>query len=91
MIPLFDHNAAALSPLTYAASLASYREDEVAWKTVRRSAATNAFLECHVLMYEQVAGHDEDEHMCSALVHMCGEVWTDLQYCGLFFTTTPNF
>src|ERR1700677_2103366 len=44
MIPLSDHNAAALSPLTYAASLASYREGEVAWKTVRRSATTNAFF-----------------------------------------------
>jgi hypothetical protein len=25
-------------------------------------------------MYIKVAGHAEDEHMCSALVHMCGEV-----------------
>jgi hypothetical protein len=34
-------------------------------------------------MFPQVVGHDEDDHMCSALVHMCGEVWID-QQCGLF-------
>ena len=51
MIPLSDHNAAALSPLTYAASLASYREDEAAWETAQKSAATNPFFECLMLMY----------------------------------------
>ena len=35
------------------------------------------FLECHVLTFPQVMRHDEDDHMCSALVHMCGEVWID--------------
>jgi hypothetical protein len=28
----------------------------------------------HVLNSLQVAGHVEDEHMCSALVHMCSMV-----------------
>ena len=86
-----DHNAAVLSLLTCAAGLATILEGEVAWKNVRKSAATNTFFECHVLIYKQVAGHDEDEHMCSALVHMCGEVWIDLQYCELFLTTVRNF
>jgi hypothetical protein len=40
-----DDNAAALSPLTRAANLASYREGEVAWKAVQKSAAINAFFE----------------------------------------------
>jgi hypothetical protein len=86
-----DHNVAALSPLTYAANLASYQEDEVAWKTARMSAARNVFFEYHALMYQQVAGHDDDEHMCSALVHMCGEVCIDFKYCELFFTTAWNY
>ena len=30
-----------------------------------------------LLTRSQVVGHVEDEHMCSALVHMCGEVWPD--------------
>jgi hypothetical protein len=51
MMPPSDRNAAALSPLTCAVSLASYREDEVAWKTVRKSAATNPFFEYHVLTF----------------------------------------
>jgi hypothetical protein len=28
----------------------------------------------YVLTNPQVIGHDEDDHMCSARVHMCGEV-----------------
>jgi hypothetical protein len=39
-----DHNVAALLTLTCVASLASYQEDEVAWKTVRKSAVTNTFF-----------------------------------------------
>ena len=39
----------------------------------------DCFLGCHVLTLPQVMGHDEDDHMCSALVHTCGEVWVDLQ------------
>jgi hypothetical protein len=46
-----DQDAAALSQITCAASLASYREGEVAWKTVRKSVAANAFFECHVPTY----------------------------------------
>jgi hypothetical protein len=39
-----------------------------------------------LFMYPQVTGHSEDEdHMCSALVHMCGEVWFDIQLYRLFF------
>jgi hypothetical protein len=38
-----------------------------------------------MLTYSQVNGHDEDEddHMCSALVHMCGEVRIHFQCCGI--------
>jgi hypothetical protein len=51
MTPPSDYIPAALSPLTCAVSPASYREDEVAWKTVQKSAATNPFFESHVLTY----------------------------------------
>jgi hypothetical protein len=37
------------------------------------------FLERHALKVPQVMGHDDDDHMCSALVHTCGEVWTNLR------------
>jgi hypothetical protein len=40
-----------------------------------------------LLMCPQVMGHaEEDDHMCSALVHMCGEVWFDLRSCRFLFT-----
>ena len=44
----------------------------------------NRFLQCHVLTFAgpQVVGHEEDDHVCSALVHMCGEVWICLQTVG---------
>ena len=51
MTPPFDYDVAALSRLTCAASLASYQEDEVAWKTVRKSAATDTFFEYHMMTY----------------------------------------
>jgi hypothetical protein len=31
-------------------------------------------FESQELTYFEIAGHAEDEHRCSALVHMCGEV-----------------
>jgi hypothetical protein len=39
------------------------------------------FLERHALKPPQVMGHDDDDHMCSVLVHTCGEVWINLQWC----------
>jgi hypothetical protein len=51
MMPPSDHNAAVLSPLTCAANLASFQEDEVAWKTARKSVAQMLSLSCHVLTY----------------------------------------
>ncbi|KAI0253468.1 hypothetical protein BJV78DRAFT_1153084 [Lactifluus subvellereus] len=48
-------------------------EGEVAYMTARKSADSTALLG-HEFTYLQVAGHVDDEHMCSALVHMCGEV-----------------
>lgn len=32
------------------------------------------YLEFTITYYVQVAGHAEDEHLCSAPVHMCGKV-----------------
>ena len=86
MIPFFYHHAVALLPLTCVASLANYREGEGAWKIVRKSVCRLS-VERQVLTYSQVVGHDEDEddHMCSALVHMCGEVWIHLPLWSSFF------
>ena len=40
----------------------------------------NCFVDWPVLRYPQVMRHaDNDDHMCSAPVHMCGEVWANLQ------------
>ena len=33
----------------------------------------------------QIAGHAEDEHMCSALAHMCGEVRSHLAVARMFY------
>jgi hypothetical protein len=74
-----DPHAVASSPLTCAASLACYWEGEVVWRTVQGSVVTITFLGCRCFTYEQVVGHAEEDHMCSALVHMCGEVWVYLQ------------
>jgi len=47
----------------------------------------NRFLDQHLLTYLQVMGHSEEEdHMCSAPVHMCGEVWSSLQSRTFLFT-----
>ena len=43
-MPLSDHNAAVLSLLTCAATLASFQESEAAWKTARKSAAQTVSL-----------------------------------------------
>ncbi|KAI0253465.1 hypothetical protein BJV78DRAFT_1153081 [Lactifluus subvellereus] len=48
-------------------------EGEVAYMTARKLADPTAPLR-HEFTYLQVAGHVDDEHMCSALVHMCGEL-----------------
>ncbi|KAI9455179.1 hypothetical protein BJY52DRAFT_1224795, partial [Lactarius psammicola] len=60
------------STLTYVVILVSCREAEAVYKIAPRWVDATPFqLE---LMQCQVVGHTEDEHMCSALVHMCGEV-----------------
>ena len=49
-----------------------------------------------ILQQSQITGHAEDEHMCSALVHMCGEVRFHLvvarrfYYLSLFFSRAPS-
>ena len=66
------HTVAWLTPICVVAP-AGYLEGKVAYTTARRSADRTA-SSGHELTYLQVAGHVDDEHMCSALVHMCGEV-----------------
>jgi len=45
------------------------------------------FLDQQSLTYLQVIGHaEEDDHMCSAPVHMCGEVWSNLRSVRFLFT-----
>ena len=47
----------------------------------------NRLLDQQLLTYPQVMGHaEDDDHMCSAPVHMCSEVWSHLQLRGLLFT-----
>ncbi len=44
----------------------------------------------HVLNYFQVAGHVEDEHMCSARVHMCGMVRVHFRTSEVFRSEIPD-
>jgi hypothetical protein len=67
-----QHTDVSLMPICVVAP-AGCLEGEVAYTTARRSADRTASLG-HELTYLQVAGHVDDEHMCSALAHMCGEV-----------------
>ena len=83
-MPRSHYHAAAWSQLICVVNLANYQEGEVAWKIVRKSAAATAFFNVTCLRFPgpQVVGHEEDDHVCSALVHMCGEVWICLQTVG---------
>ena len=38
-----------------------------------------------ILQQLQIDGHAEDEHMCSALAHMCGEVRFHLAVARMFY------
>ena len=80
-------HAVALSPPTYAENLANYLEREAAWSIVRRLVETIGLLDQQFLIYLQVIEHvEEDDHMCSASVHMCGEVWSNLRSLRFLFT-----
>ncbi len=79
---LFSHqHTVALSMPTCVVVLASCQETEVVCKIAQRSAEV-ATCSNHVLNYLQVAGHVEDEHMCSVLVHMCSMVWVYFRIIG---------
>jgi hypothetical protein len=67
-----QHTVVSSTPICVAA-LASCLDGEVACTTAQRSADPIA-PSGHEFTFLQVAGHVDDDHMCSALVHMCGEV-----------------
>ena len=43
-----------------------------------------------LLTRSQVVGHVEDEHMCSALVHMCGKVCPDSSVSWKYLITVAH-
>ena len=72
MFQLLIRSAAVSSTLICVAILVNSWEGWAASQNAQRWVAAILFqLE---LTRRQVLGHAEDEHMCSALVHMCGEV-----------------
>ena len=92
-MPLSHHYAAALPLSTCAVNPVNYWEGEAVWNTVRKSATTTTFFKvlCAYVTFPQVIGHDDDKHMCSTPVHMCGEVWINLKFCKLLFYDHAGF